>query len=115
MTGAATIADLAPLVKRGRVRASDLVETCLRAIDARQGEMKAFNTVTPDLARAEADAADRDAAAGRWRGPLHGIPVSVKDLFDIAGRPTPAASQVRVEPINRRPHRSEVPPPLSLM
>ena len=95
MTGAATIADLAPLVKRGRVRASDLVETCLRAIDARDRELNAFITVTRDLARAEADAADRDAAAGRWRGPLHGIPVSVKDLFDIAGLPTTAASKVR--------------------
>jgi aspartyl-tRNA(Asn)/glutamyl-tRNA(Gln) amidotransferase subunit A len=95
MTGAATIADLAPLVRRGRVRASDLVETCLRAIDAREGELNAFITVTRDLARAEADAADRDAAAGRWRGPLHGIPVSVKDLFDIAGLPTTAASKVR--------------------
>jgi aspartyl-tRNA(Asn)/glutamyl-tRNA(Gln) amidotransferase subunit A len=95
MTAAATIAELTPLLRRGRLRASDLVDASLRAIDARDRELNAFITVTGDLARAEADAADRDAAAGRWRGPLHGIPISIKDLVDVAGLPTTAASRVR--------------------
>jgi aspartyl-tRNA(Asn)/glutamyl-tRNA(Gln) amidotransferase subunit A len=95
MTAASTIAELTPLLKRGRVQASDLVEASLRAIDARDRELNAFITVTAEQARAEANAADEDAAAGRWRGPLHGIPISIKDLADVAGLPTTAASRVR--------------------
>jgi aspartyl-tRNA(Asn)/glutamyl-tRNA(Gln) amidotransferase subunit A len=95
MTVTGTIADLAPLIKRGRVRASDLVDASLAAIDARDRELNAFITVTRELARSEAAAVDRDAAAGRWRGPLHGIPISIKDLVDIVGLPTTAASKVR--------------------
>jgi aspartyl-tRNA(Asn)/glutamyl-tRNA(Gln) amidotransferase subunit A len=95
MTPAATIAEIAPLLRRDRLRSADLVDASLRAIDARDRELNAFITVTADRARAEADAADRDAAAGRWRGPLHGIPISIKDLVDVAGLPTTAASRVR--------------------
>ncbi|MGH9329585.1 MAG: amidase, partial [Vicinamibacterales bacterium] len=95
MTHAGTIADLGPLIKSGRVRASDLVDASLAAIDARDRELNAFITVTRDSVRAEAADLDRDAAAGRWRGPLHGIPVSIKDLADVAGLPTTAASKVR--------------------
>src|SRR5687767_12413400 len=90
-----TIAELAPLVKSGRARASDLVDASLAAIDARDRELNAFITVLGERARAEAAAADRDRAAGRWRGPLHGIPVSIKDLVDVEGLPTTAASKVR--------------------
>lgn len=77
------------------MRASDLVDASLRAIDTRNRELNAFIMVMADQARAEAEVADRDAAAGRWRGPLHGIPVSIKDLVDVAGLPTTAASRVR--------------------
>lgn len=95
MASAATIAELSPLVRRGRVKSADLVDASLRAIGARDRELNAFIAVTADQARAEADGADRDAAAGRWRGPLHGIPISIKDLIDVAGQPTTAASRVR--------------------
>jgi aspartyl-tRNA(Asn)/glutamyl-tRNA(Gln) amidotransferase subunit A len=83
------------------MKAADLVDACLRAIEARDRELNAFIVVTADQARAEADGADRDAAAGRWRGPLHGIPISIKDLIDIAGLPTTAASRVRAGHIAR--------------
>jgi aspartyl-tRNA(Asn)/glutamyl-tRNA(Gln) amidotransferase subunit A len=95
MTDAGTIADLAPLVRQGRVRASDLVDASLAAIDARDRDLNAFILVTRDAARTAAAAADRDAAAGRSRGPLHGIPISIKDIVDVAGLPTTAASKVR--------------------
>jgi aspartyl-tRNA(Asn)/glutamyl-tRNA(Gln) amidotransferase subunit A len=95
MTAPSTIAELTPLLKRGRVRAADLVEASLRAIDARDRELNAFITVTAEQARTEANAADQDADAGRWRGPLHGIPMSIKDLADVAALPTTAASRVR--------------------
>lgn len=91
----ATIAELAQRIRSGDVRASELVEASLAAIDARDRDLNAFITVTRDAAREEAAAADRDVAAGRWRGPLHGIPISIKDIVDVAGLPTTAASRVR--------------------
>ena len=48
-----------------------------------------------DEARAQARAADQEIAAGRYRGPLHGVPISLKDLIDLRGTPTSAASRVR--------------------
>lgn len=102
MTAAAwTIAEVMPLVRRGRVRSADLVDASLAAIAARGEELNAFITVAPEAARADAAAADRDAAAGRWRGPLHGIPISIKDLIDVAGMPTTAASRVRAGHVAR--------------
>ena len=58
------------------------------------GHSNAFITVMAETALAEADAAAREIAAGRYRGPLHGIPVSVKDLVDVAGTPTTSGSAV---------------------
>lgn len=89
------LAELARDLRTGRVRASQLVDACLAAIDRRNAEVNAFITITAESALADASAADRDAAAGRTRGPLHGIPISIKDLIDVAGVPTTAASRVR--------------------
>jgi aspartyl-tRNA(Asn)/glutamyl-tRNA(Gln) amidotransferase subunit A len=93
---AGAIAELAPQLKNGRLRAADLLERCLSAIDARDRELNAFILVMRDEARAAAAEADREIASGRWRGPLHGIPVSIKDLIDVAGQATTAASKLRV-------------------
>ena len=90
-----TIADAAARLRDGRTTAVALVERCLDAIARRDGELNAFITVTADDARAAARQADRDQAAGRLTGPLHGIPVSVKDLLDLRGLPTTAASRAR--------------------
>jgi aspartyl-tRNA(Asn)/glutamyl-tRNA(Gln) amidotransferase subunit A len=57
--------------------------------------LNAFILVMADQARRQARDADRDLAEGRDRGPLQGVPVSIKDLFDLAGTPTTAASRVR--------------------
>src|SRR4029077_11405939 len=70
-------------------------EACLRRIDERQPRLNAFIRVMADEARRDAEAADRELAAGRNRGPLHGVPIAVKDLIDIKGVPTTAASRVR--------------------
>lgn len=95
MTTAPTIAEAMPLVRSGHVRSVDLVDASLAAIERRNAELNAFITIFADSARTDAAAADRDAAAGRWRGPLHGLPISIKDLIDVAGTPTTAASRVR--------------------
>jgi len=90
-----SIADVAPLIAGRTLRVEDLVSACLDAIAARS-ELNAFITVLAEQALAEARAADRNIADGRYRGPLHGIPISVKDLIDLKNVPTTAASRVRI-------------------
>ena len=75
--------------------ARDLTEQCLQRITELQPRFNAFIRVMGDDARRDAAAADRELAAGRDRGPLHGVPIAIKDLIDIAGVPTTAASRVR--------------------
>ncbi len=90
-----TLAAAAACLRDGRTTAVELVERCLDAIARQDDELNAFITVTADDARAAAALADRARAAGRPLGPLHGIPVSVKDLLDLRGLPTSAASRAR--------------------
>jgi aspartyl-tRNA(Asn)/glutamyl-tRNA(Gln) amidotransferase subunit A len=85
----------APSVRARELRSRDLLEACLREIEASNPALNAFITVMAEEARAAADRADREIAAGHYRGPLHGIPISLKDLIDVAGVPTTAASRVR--------------------
>jgi len=68
-----------------------LREGSITALD----RLNAFIRVMADEARRDAAASDRELAAGRDRGPLHGVPVAIKDLIDIEGIPTTAASRVR--------------------
>ena len=66
----------------------DLTETFLDRLAAIGPRYNAVVTLTPELARAQARRAERELAAGHWRGPLHGIPYGIKDLFATAGIPT---------------------------
>ena len=90
-----TIAELAPLVAARRISSEDLTRACLSEIDAHDRALNAFITVLRASAVAQARELDAELAAGRHRGPLHGIPVSLKDLIDQRGVPTTAASRVR--------------------
>ena len=90
-----TIADVAPRLARGEVKSEKLTEECLSQIEALNPKLNAFITVTADTALAEARAADKEIAGGRGRGPMHGIPVSLKDLVDITGVRTSAGALVR--------------------
>jgi aspartyl-tRNA(Asn)/glutamyl-tRNA(Gln) amidotransferase subunit A len=90
-----TIAATAARLRSGDVSASALTEAALDGIARENPRLNAFITVTTDLARADAAAADADLRTGVDRGPLHGIPISVKDLVDVAGYATTAASRVR--------------------
>ena len=70
----------------------ELTQACLDRIAARNGELCAFITVLAEQALATARHAEQEIAKGHYRGALHGIPVSVKDLVDIAGVPTTSGS-----------------------
>jgi aspartyl-tRNA(Asn)/glutamyl-tRNA(Gln) amidotransferase subunit A len=99
---AETIASLAPRVANGSIRSETLVEDALSTVARLNPTLNAFITVTADEALASARRADKDIAAGRHRGPLHGIPLSLKDLIDVEGLPTTAASRLRDGRIARR-------------
>jgi aspartyl-tRNA(Asn)/glutamyl-tRNA(Gln) amidotransferase subunit A len=90
-----TIGTLAPQIANGTVRAERLTEEALEIISKLNPRLNAFITITADEALATARDCDNDIAAGRHRGPLHGIPLSIKDLIDVAGHPTTAASKLR--------------------
>jgi aspartyl-tRNA(Asn)/glutamyl-tRNA(Gln) amidotransferase subunit A len=92
-----TITDLAGALEARTTTASDATERCLTAIAERDSEVNAYIAVFGDRARADAQEADREIAAGRYRGPLHGVPISLKDLIDVRGTATTAASRVRAQ------------------
>jgi aspartyl-tRNA(Asn)/glutamyl-tRNA(Gln) amidotransferase subunit A len=100
-TRPASLLEAARLIETKQLSPVDLTEACLARIRERDGELRAFITVTEDGARADAARAQKDVAAGSYRGALHGIPVSVKDLVDVTGTPTTSASKVPA----RRPSR----------
>jgi aspartyl-tRNA(Asn)/glutamyl-tRNA(Gln) amidotransferase subunit A len=72
----------------------DLTRACLERIERLEPRLDAFITVTPERALAEARRAEQEVASGRWRGPLHGIPIALKDNIDTAGIRTTAGSAV---------------------
>ena len=80
--------------RAGRTTSRRLVEQCLTRINDPKGEgARAFTKVYADAALAEADASDKLRALGVVRSPVEGIPISVKDLFDVAGDCTLAGSK----------------------
>jgi aspartyl-tRNA(Asn)/glutamyl-tRNA(Gln) amidotransferase subunit A len=87
------LTDAADLVQRREVSPIDLTRACLERIDALNPRLNAFITVTPDIALDQARAAERELAAGHSRGPLHGIPLALKDNIDTAGIRTTAAAR----------------------
>jgi aspartyl-tRNA(Asn)/glutamyl-tRNA(Gln) amidotransferase subunit A len=94
---AGRISELQRDVRSGALSASALVDRCLARIDAVDSAVQAWRYVAHDSARAEADLLDLEAKAGRLRGPLHGIPVGIKDIIDVAGITTLANSKTRAD------------------
>ena len=91
----AAITDLAPHIAKGALSPVALTEHMLARIEAIDPTLKSYATVMADSARAQARQAESDIAAGNYRGPLHGIPVAVKDLCFTAGTRTMAGMALR--------------------
>jgi aspartyl-tRNA(Asn)/glutamyl-tRNA(Gln) amidotransferase subunit A len=87
-----TIHELAQRLRRKEISPVELTRGCLDRIEKLNSELNAFITVTPDSALVEARAAEVEIGRGEWRGPLHGIPLAIKDIIDTAGVRTTAAS-----------------------
>lgn len=87
-----TIAGASSALRLQQRSCLDLLESCLARIDAWEPKVHAWVVVDRDEARRQAKALDDEIAAGRWRGPLHGITIGVKDIIDVAGFPTACGS-----------------------
>lgn len=88
-----TVAELAALVKNRKVTAAELTELYLRRLKEYDPTLRAVITLTEERARRAAARADEEIAAGRWRGPLHGIPYGAKDLLAARGTKTTWGAQ----------------------
>lgn len=97
-----SISELAPRLRRRELSPVELVEAHLRRIEALNPELNAYLTVTADQALAAARAAEAEIASGRYRGPLHGVPIGVKDLYDTAGVRTTAGSKILADHVPDR-------------
>ena len=90
--GDGPVATAAAGLRAGRVTSVELVEESLNAVEKHDADLHAVVHLMGESALADAARLDAEAATGRWRGPLHGIPVTVKDVIDVAGVPTRAGS-----------------------
>jgi aspartyl-tRNA(Asn)/glutamyl-tRNA(Gln) amidotransferase subunit A len=90
-----SLVDAASAVRRGEVSPVELTEAYLARIEAVDPGVHAYLTVTASRARDDARRAEREIVAGHYRGPLHGLPIGLKDLFDTAGIRTTAGSVLR--------------------
>jgi aspartyl-tRNA(Asn)/glutamyl-tRNA(Gln) amidotransferase subunit A len=84
-------------IRSGTLDPVQLVERCLEQIFRHEGRIQAWVLVDDEGALSTAHQMAAEAAQGQWRGPLHGIPVGIKDVFDVAGWPTRAGSPLRAD------------------
>lgn len=89
-----TAADAAAGIRRGEISSQELVRACLDLIAAQEDEIGAWAYLDPDYALAQAREADDLRSQGRPLGPLHGVPVGVKDILETADMPTELGSPV---------------------
>ncbi len=90
----ASAGQLAPMVKSGEISPVEIIDAHLSRIRATEPVLNSFITVLADEAMTAARQAERDVRAGRYRGPLHGIPVGLKDLFNTGGVRTTSGSRI---------------------
>ncbi|MHA1564455.1 MAG: amidase [Alphaproteobacteria bacterium] len=88
------ISEVGKRLRSGEITSAALTELMLERIEAHNDKLNAFITVTAELARKQAQQADEELARGHDRGPLHGIPVAVKDLFATDGIRTTCGSKL---------------------
>lgn len=87
-----TIAEAATLLEARKVSPVELLNSVLHRIETTEPSVHAYSLVTAEQAGLDARAADEEIGRGGWRGPLHGIPIALKDLYDVSGVRTQAGS-----------------------
>ncbi len=88
------LTELSKLLAARELSSSEAVNAALNRLELLESKLNAFITVMGEQASAEAKKADDEIARGRYRGPLHGVPVTIKDLFETAGIRTTAGSKI---------------------
>jgi aspartyl-tRNA(Asn)/glutamyl-tRNA(Gln) amidotransferase subunit A len=89
-----TLSEASELVRTSKLSPVELTRECLNRIERLDSKLNAFITVTAEAALAQAYAAETEIQYGNWKGPLHGIPIGLKDILDTANVHTTAASGV---------------------
>ena len=89
-----TVAELSPLIQERKLSPVELVQACLDRINALDGRLHSFITVMADSALKAARVAERAIGSGGYKGPLHGIPIGLKDLYHTKGVRTTAGSKI---------------------
>ena len=82
------LSDTIAALRDGAITALDVTNACLERIEKVDADIQAWTFLDPELARTQAKALDAARADGRAMGPLHGIPIGVKDIFDTGDMPT---------------------------
>jgi aspartyl-tRNA(Asn)/glutamyl-tRNA(Gln) amidotransferase subunit A len=95
-----TITEASDLLRQKKLSPLDLTKACLDRIEQLNPILNAFITITRDSAIAEAEIAELEIHQGHWRGPLHGIPIGLKDLIDTAGVKTTCGSALFAERVS---------------
>jgi len=88
-----TITELSDLIKQQRSSPVEIVDHCLQRIEELNPKLNAFITILAEDARNQARLTEAEIREGKWRGPLHGIPIAIKDFYDTAGVKTTAAAE----------------------
>ncbi|MGE3537716.1 MAG: amidase [Candidatus Tectimicrobiota bacterium] len=96
-----TLADAADRIRRKDLSPVEYLGALLERIDTYDVHYNAFLRQTPDIALQQARQAEAEIMAGRWRGPLHGVPYGLKDIIDVAGVPTTAHSKILADNLAR--------------
>jgi aspartyl-tRNA(Asn)/glutamyl-tRNA(Gln) amidotransferase subunit A len=94
-----TIAEASAALAKRDVSPVELVEDCLRRIEALDPTLHSYVLTLPDKARAAAKSAEAEIRAGRGKGPLHGIPIALKDIYETAGIRTTGHSRIKLDHI----------------
>ncbi|RPI41933.1 MAG: amidase [Betaproteobacteria bacterium] len=94
---ALSIAEVSRLLRARKVSPTELTHAYLERIETFQPQIDAFITVTADLARSQARRAEREIRAGDYRGPMHGVPFGLKDIYDTRGIPTTGGSRLCID------------------
>src|SRR6266550_6302186 len=96
-----SILEIGEKLKKRVISPVELTRGCLQRIEKLNSTLNAFITITGDSAMSQARQAEEEIQRGRWRGPLHGIPLALKDIIDTAGVRTTAASALFKDRIPR--------------
>jgi aspartyl-tRNA(Asn)/glutamyl-tRNA(Gln) amidotransferase subunit A len=84
----------AEAIRQGQLSPIDLLESCLERVGRFEEKVRAWVFIERDGARAAAEERDRELRRAQWRGPLHGVPLGIKDIFDVFDWPTAAGSRL---------------------